>query len=85
MLGPVAAGKTPLFPNGPLVGEASVGFQVATRSAAATVRRPADLHPQLLGVLAVGVLRRSPWRLAKLQTFGLVPSENRRAAAGAGR
>jgi two-component system CitB family sensor kinase len=74
-LGWVAAGKAPLFLNGRLAGEVSVGFDVANvarqwSSALLT------LILYLLGVLAVGVLAALALaRRLKRQTFGLELSE----------
>ena len=76
-LGPVAAGKAPLFLNGRLVGEVSVGFPVAGGPSASNVTSAwsgalPSLILYLLGVLAVGVLAALALaRRLKRQTFGL--------------
>jgi two-component system, CitB family, sensor kinase len=74
-LGSVAAGKAPLFLNGRLVGEVSVGFPFAKVSSALSSALP-SLILYLLGVLAVGVLAALALaRRLKRQTFGLELSE----------
>ena len=76
-LGPVAAGKAPLFLNGRLVGEVSVGFPVAGGPSASNVTSAwsgalPSLILYLLGALAVGVLAALALaRRLKRQTFGL--------------
>src|SRR5579859_2535296 len=70
-LGPVAAGKAPLWYHGRLSGEVSVGFKAASVSDAMSgaVRSFASY---LLAVLAVGVLAALAFaRRLKRQTFGL--------------
>ena len=80
-LGSVAAGKAPLFLNGRLVGEVSVGFPVAGGPSASNVTSAwsgalPSLILYLLGVLAVGVLAALALaRRLKRQTFGLELSE----------
>lgn len=70
-LGWVAAGKAPLFLNGRLVGEVSVGFPVANVTRQLSSALP-SLILYLLGVLAVGVLAALALaRRLKRQTFGL--------------
>ncbi len=70
-LGPVAAGKAPLFLNGRLVGEVSVGFPVANVSTALSGALLTFIL-YLLGALAVGVLAALALaRRLKRQTFGL--------------
>jgi two-component system CitB family sensor kinase len=70
-LGPVAAGKAPLFLNGRLAGEVSVGFRVKDVSSAMAGALPL-LILYLLGALAVGVLGALALaRRLKRQTFGL--------------
>jgi two-component system, CitB family, sensor kinase len=70
-LGPVAAGKAPLFLNGRLVGEVSVGFRVADVASAWSGALPM-LILYVLGALAVGVLAALALaRRLKRQTFGL--------------
>jgi two-component system CitB family sensor kinase len=70
-LGTVAAGKAPLFLNGRLVGEVSVGFRVAEVASALSGALP-SLILYLLGALAVGVLAALALaRRLKRQTFGL--------------
>jgi two-component system CitB family sensor kinase len=74
-LGWVAAGKAPLFLNGRLAGEVSVGFSVANvaRQWSSALLM---LILYLLGVLAVGVLAALALaRRLKRQTFGLELSE----------
>ncbi len=74
-LGPVAAGKTPLWLNGRLVGQVSVGFAAAKVSTALSGALLTFI-PYLLGVLAVGVLAALALaRRLKRQTFGLELSE----------
>ena len=74
-LGPVAAGKAPLWLNGRLVGQVSVGFAAANVSSALSGALP-SLIRYLLGVLAVGVLAALALaRRLKRQTFGLELSE----------
>jgi two-component system CitB family sensor kinase len=80
-LGSVAAGKAPLFLNGRLVGEVSVGFPVAGGPSASNVTSAwsgalPSLILYLLGALAVGVLAALALaRRLKRQTFGLELSE----------
>jgi two-component system CitB family sensor kinase len=70
-LGWVAAGKAPLFLNGRLVGEVSVGIPVG-KVASALDRALLTLALYLLGALAVGVLAALALaRRLKRQTFGL--------------
>ena len=70
-LGPVAAGKAPLWLNGRLVGQVSVGFAVANVSSAMSGALLTFIL-YLLGVLAVGVLAALALaRRLKRQTFGL--------------
>jgi two-component system CitB family sensor kinase len=70
-LGWVAAGKAPLFLNGRLVGEISVGFPVANVARQLASALP-SLILYLLGVLAVGVIAALALaRRLKRQTFGL--------------
>ncbi|HEY0936992.1 MAG TPA: sensor histidine kinase [Trebonia sp.] len=70
-LGWVAAGKTPLWLNGRLVGQVSVGFAAANVASALSGGLP-SLTGYLLGVLAVGVLAALALaRRLKRQTFGL--------------
>jgi two-component system CitB family sensor kinase len=70
-LGYVAAGKEPLFLNGHLAGQVSVGFAVKYVSIALSGALP-SLILYLLGVLAVGVLAALALaRRLKRQTFGL--------------
>lgn len=74
-LGWVAAGKAPLFLNGALVGQVSVGFAVAgvTRQLASALP---SLIFYLIGALAIGVLAALALaRRLKRQTFGLELSE----------
>src|ERR1700722_19545454 len=74
-LGWVAAGKAPLFLNGRLTGEVSVGFKVAYVSNALAGALPL-LIAYLLGMLAVGVLAALALaRRLKRQTFGLELNE----------
>jgi two-component system, CitB family, sensor kinase len=74
-LGSVAAGKTPLWLNGRLVGEVSVGFPAASVSSALSSALLTFIL-YLLGVLAVGVLAALALaRRLKRQTFGLELSE----------
>jgi two-component system CitB family sensor kinase len=74
-LGSVAAGKAPLFLNGRLVGEVSVGFRAANVRGA-LYSALLTFIPYLLGVLAVGVLAALALaRRLKRQTFGLELSE----------
>jgi two-component system CitB family sensor kinase len=74
-LGAVAAGKAPLFLNGRLVGEVSVGFRAANVSDALSSALLAFIL-FLLGVLVVGVLAALALaRRLKRQTFGLELSE----------
>ncbi|HEX9040069.1 MAG TPA: sensor histidine kinase [Trebonia sp.] len=70
-LGAVAAGKAPLFLNGRLVGQVSVGFPLANVGTALSSALP-SLIGYLLGMLAVGVLAALALaRRLKRQTFGL--------------
>ena len=70
-LGPVAAGKTPLWYRGKLAGEVSVGFPVGKVSQQLAATLP-SLAIYLLGVLAVGVAAALALaRRLKRQTFGL--------------
>jgi two-component system CitB family sensor kinase len=70
-LGLVAAGKTPLWLNGRLVGQVSVGFAAAKVSTALSGALLTFI-PYLLGVLVVGVLAALALaRRLKRQTFGL--------------
>jgi two-component system CitB family sensor kinase len=70
-LGTVAAGKAPLFLNGRLIGQVSVGFKVADVATALSSALP-SLILYLLGMLAVGVLAALALaRRLKRQTFGL--------------
>jgi two-component system CitB family sensor kinase len=70
-LGFVAAGKTPLWDRGKLVGEVSVGFYLGNVSRQWLATLP-SLAVYLLGVLAVGVLAALGLaRRLKRQTFGL--------------
>jgi two-component system CitB family sensor kinase len=70
-LGPVAAGKAPLWYRGKLSGEVSVGFSVGRVSQQFGDTLP-SLAAYLLGVLAVGVLAALGLaRRLKRQTFGL--------------
>jgi two-component system CitB family sensor kinase len=70
-LGPVAAGKAPLFLHGKLIGEVSVGFAVKYVGNALWGALPV-LIGYLLGALAVGVLAALALaRRLKRQTFGL--------------
>ena len=70
-LGPVAAGKAPLWLHGRLVGEVSVGF-AAENVFKQFVGALPSLLLYLLGVLAVGVLAALALaRRLKRQTFGL--------------
>jgi two-component system, CitB family, sensor kinase len=70
-LGEVAAGKAPLWLNGRLVGQVSVGFRVANVTTAMSSALP-SLIGYLLGMLAVGVLAALALaRRLKRQTFGL--------------
>ena len=74
-LGLVAAGKTPLWLNGRLVGQVSVGFAAAKVSTALSGARLTFI-PYLLGVLALGVLGALALaRRLKRQTFGLELNE----------
>ncbi len=74
-LGVVAAGKVPLWRDGKLIGQVSVGFPVATISSRLAATLP-SLALYLLGVLAVGVLAALGLsRRLKRQTFGLELSE----------
>jgi two-component system CitB family sensor kinase len=74
-LGTVAAGKAPLFLNGRLIGQVSVGFKVADVATALSSALP-SLILYLLGMLAVGVLAALALaRRLKRQTFGLELSE----------
>jgi two-component system CitB family sensor kinase len=74
-LGVVAAGKVPLWLDGRLVGQVSVGYAAANVSSALSgALLPFILY--LLGVLAVGVLAALALaRRLKRQTFGLELSE----------
>ena len=70
-LGYVSAGKVPLWDNGKLIGEVSVGFKYAYLSQTISDALP-TLAVYLLGVLAVGVLAALALaRRLKRQTFGL--------------
>ncbi len=70
-LGWVAAGKAPLFLNGRLIGEVSVGISVV-QVAGALDRALLTLALYLLGALAIGVLAALALaRRLKRQTFGL--------------
>jgi two-component system CitB family sensor kinase len=70
-LGWVAAGKAPLFLDGRLVGQVSVGYPVANVSRQLASALP-SLILYLLGALAVGVLAALALaRRLKRQTFGL--------------
>jgi two-component system, CitB family, sensor kinase len=70
-LGTVAAGKAPLFLNGALTGQVSVGFPVANVASTLSSALP-SLILYLLGMLAVGVLAALALaRRLKRQTFGL--------------
>jgi two-component system, CitB family, sensor kinase len=70
-LGWVAAGKAPLFLNGRLIGQVSVGYPVANVTRQLGSALP-SLILYLLGVLAVGVLAALALaRRLKRQTFGL--------------
>jgi two-component system CitB family sensor kinase len=70
-LGAVAAGKAPLWLNGHLVGQVSVGFPLANVGTALSSALP-SLIGYLLGMLAVGVLAALALaRRLKRQTFGL--------------
>jgi two-component system CitB family sensor kinase len=70
-LGTVAAGKAPLFLNGVLTGQVSVGFPVANVASTLSSALP-SLILYLLGMLAVGVLAALALaRRLKRQTFGL--------------
>jgi two-component system CitB family sensor kinase len=70
-LGWVAAGKAPLFLNGALIGEVSVGFPVANVGDALSSAK-LSLLLFLLGMLVVGVLAALALaRRLKRQTFGL--------------
>lgn len=74
-LGWVAAGKAPLFLNGVLIGQVSVGFRVAnvTQQLSSALL---SLILYLLGVLMIGVLAALALaRRLKRQTFGLELSE----------
>ena len=74
-LGPVAAGKAPLYLHGKLIGEVSVGFAVKYVGNALWGALPV-LIGYLLGALAVGVLAALALaRRLKRQTFGLELSE----------
>jgi two-component system CitB family sensor kinase len=74
-LGWVAAGKAPLFLNGALIGQVSVGFPVANVTRQLSSALP-SLILYLLGVLAIGVLAALALaRRLKRQTFGLELSE----------
>ena len=74
-LGAVAAGKAPLFLNGKLVGQVSVGFPVARVTTTLSSALP-SLVLYLLAMLAVGVLAALALaRRLKRQTFGLELSE----------
>ena len=74
-LGPVAAGKAPLFLNHRLVGEVSVGFPVANVNSAWSGAL-LSMILYLLGALVVGVLAALALaRRLKRQTFGLELSE----------
>ena len=74
-LGPVAAGKAPLYLHGKLIGEISVGFPVANVGTAWFGALPL-LIGYLLGMLVVGVLAALALaRRLKRQTFGLELSE----------
>jgi two-component system, CitB family, sensor kinase len=74
-LGAVAAGKAPLFLNGRLVGQVSVGFPLARVGDALSSALP-SLIGYLLGMLAIGVLAALALaRRLKRQTFGLELSE----------
>jgi len=70
-LGAVAAGKAPLFLNGRLIGQVSVGFPVANVATALSSAK-LSLLLFLLGMLVVGVLAALALaRRLKRQTFGL--------------
>jgi two-component system, CitB family, sensor kinase len=74
-LGSVAAGKAPLWLNGRLVGEVSVGFLLGNVTSQLSRALP-SLILYLLGVLAIGVLAALALaRRLKRQTFGLELSE----------
>ncbi len=74
-LGPVAAGKAPLYLDGKLIGEISVGFKVGDVTGTLSAALPV-LIGYLLGMLAVGVLAALALaRRLKRQTFGLELSE----------
>jgi two-component system, CitB family, sensor kinase len=74
-LGLVAAGKTPLWRNGRLVGQVSVGF-AARKVSDALSGALLTFIPYLLGVLVVGALAALALaRRLKRQTFGLELSE----------
>jgi two-component system, CitB family, sensor kinase len=70
-LGVEATGKTPIFSNGKLIGEVSVGFLTAT-VAGQVARTLPELAAYFLAVLALGVLAALALsRRLKRQTFGL--------------
>jgi two-component system CitB family sensor kinase len=70
-LGPVAAGKAPLWYHGKLSGQVSVGIRLSTVSQSVTDALP-SLAAYLLGVLGIGVLAALALaRRLKRQTFGL--------------
>jgi two-component system CitB family sensor kinase len=70
-LGTVAAGKAPLWLDGKLIGQVSVGFPVANVASTLSSALP-SLTLYLLGMLAVGVLAALALaRRLKRQTFGL--------------
>ena len=74
-LGPVAAGKAPLYLHGKLIGEISVGFPVANVGTAWFGALPL-LIGYLLAMLVVGVLAALALaRRLKRQTFGLELNE----------
>ncbi len=74
-LGLEAVGKTPLWLNGKLIGEVSVGFRMGDVSRQLSGMLP-SLTAYLLGVLAVGALAALALaRRLKRQTFGLELSE----------
>ena len=74
-LGPVAAGKAPLYLHGKLIGEISVGFRVGDVAGALSAALPV-LIGYLLGMLVVGVLAALALaRRLKRQTFGLELNE----------
>ncbi len=70
-LGMVAAGKAPIFTQGQLIGEVSVGFLTTTVAGQAARALP-ELAAYFLAVLALGVLAALGLsRRLKRQTFGL--------------